>query len=78
MGGFDARVGPIKVVRWTSSTTPTGVSGAPTLATREKGEAIVEGAAENLLAFMREFRALPKGERVDHRVQKPAVQSRPD
>ena len=60
--------GPVKVVRWTSSTTPTGVSGAPTLATAEKGKVIIEGAAENLLAFAREFRALPKGERVDHRI----------
>lgn len=63
--------GPVKVIRWTSSTTPTGVSGAPTLATRDKGKAIVEGAAENLLAFTREFRTLPKGERVDHRAPKP-------
>lgn len=61
--------GPMKVVRWTSSATPTGISGAPTLATAEKGRAIVEGAAENLLAFIREFKAMPKGDRVDHRVQ---------
>jgi creatinine amidohydrolase len=61
--------GPIKVVQWTSSATPTGVSGAPTLATKEKGKAIVECAAENLLAFTREFRALAKGARVDHRVR---------
>lgn len=59
--------GPMKVVRWTSSATPTGVSGAPTLATAEKGRAIVEGAAENLLAFIREFKRMPKGERIDHR-----------
>ena len=64
-------LGAIKVVRWTSSATPTGVSGAPTLATKEKGRVTVEGAAENLLAFLREFRALPKGERVDHRAVKP-------
>jgi creatinine amidohydrolase len=65
--------GPMKVVRWTSSTTPTGVSGAPTLATKEKGAAIIEGAAEKLLAFTREFRALPKGERVDHRAHASAA-----
>jgi creatinine amidohydrolase/Fe(II)-dependent formamide hydrolase-like protein len=52
--------------------TPTGVSGAPTLATKEKGAMIVEGAAENLLAFTRELRALQKGARVDHRVLKPS------
>jgi creatinine amidohydrolase len=60
--------GPIKLVRWTSTATPTGVSGAPTLATAEKGRAIVEGAAANLLEFIREFRALPRGDRVDHRL----------
>ncbi len=60
--------GPVRVVRWTSSATPTGTSGSPSLATAEKGRAIVEGAAGNLLEFIREFRDLPKGERVDHRV----------
>jgi creatinine amidohydrolase len=60
--------GPMKVVRWTSTATPNGVSGAPTLATPEKGRAVIEGAAANLLAFIREFKALPKGDRVDHRV----------
>ena len=65
-------LGPMKVVRWTSSATPTGVSGAPTLATKEKGQAVIEAAAENLLAFVREFRAMEKGERVDHRAVKPA------
>jgi creatinine amidohydrolase len=63
--------GPMKVVRWTSSATPTGVSGTPTLATREKGRAIIEGAAENLLSFIREFKTMPKGERIDHRLPKP-------
>jgi creatinine amidohydrolase len=62
--------GPMKVVRWASSATPTGVSGAPTLATKEKGQATIEGAADNLLAFIREFKTMPKGERVDHRLPK--------
>src|SRR5215470_13182833 len=69
--------GPMKLVQWTSSATPNGVSGAPTLATKEKGRAIVEGAAENLLAFIREFRALSKGERMDHRAVKPALPTLP-
>jgi creatinine amidohydrolase len=69
--------GPIKLVRWTSSATPTGVSGAPTLATADKGRAIVEGAAENLAAFIREFRDMQKGERVDHRAIKPAMPTLP-
>ncbi|MCB0144608.1 MAG: creatininase family protein, partial [Caldilineaceae bacterium] len=70
--------GPMKLVRWTSSATPHGVSGAPTLATAEKGKATIGGAAENLVAFMREFRALAKGERVDHRVVKPALPQLPN
>jgi creatinine amidohydrolase len=70
--------GPVKVVRWTSSATPTGVSGAPSMATAEKGAEIVNGAAENLLAFVREFREMPKGERVDHRVVKPSLPTLPN
>lgn len=69
--------GPMKLVRWTSSATPNGVTGAPTLATKEKGRAVIEGAAENLLEFIREFRELPKGERVDHRVVKPNLPTLP-
>ena len=60
--------GPIKVVRWTSSATPTGITGAPTLATPAKGRAIVEGAADALVNFIAEFKSMPKGERVDHRL----------
>ncbi len=69
--------GPMKLIRWTSTATPNGVSGAPTLATAEKGRAIVEGAAENLAEFILEFKALEKGERVDHRVVKPALPQLP-
>ncbi|MGC4046370.1 MAG: creatininase family protein [Armatimonas sp.] len=70
--------GPVKMVQWTSSATPTGTSGAPTLATAEKGKAIVNGAAENLVAFVRELRALEKGKRVDHRVVKPDLPTLPN
>ena len=59
--------GPVKLVRWTSTATPTGVSGAPTLATPEKGRTILEAAAANLVAFAREFAALEDAARVDHR-----------
>ncbi len=68
---------PMKMVRWTSSATPNGVSGAPTLATKEKGRTVVEGAAENLLAFVRELRAMDKGARVDHRVARPSLPTIP-
>jgi creatinine amidohydrolase/Fe(II)-dependent formamide hydrolase-like protein len=67
----------MKMVRWTSSATPNGVSGAPTLATKEKGRTVVEGAAENLLAFVRELRSMEKGVRVDHRVVKPNLPTIP-
>jgi creatinine amidohydrolase len=69
--------GPMMLVRWTSTATPTGVSGAATLATPAKGEAVVEQAASNLLDFIREFRAMEKGERVDHRVAKPTLPTLP-
>lgn len=62
--------GPMKLVRWTSSATPNGVSGAPTLATAEKGETVISAVAGNLLEFVREFRELEAGERVDHRTVK--------
>jgi creatinine amidohydrolase/Fe(II)-dependent formamide hydrolase-like protein len=67
----------MKVVRWTSSATPTGISGAPTLATREKGAATIEGAAQNLADFVREFRASEKGDRVDHRAVRPGLPTYP-
>lgn len=69
--------GPMKLIRWTSSATPNGVSGAPTLSTAEKGRAIIEGAADNLAEFIGEFLELSKGERVDHRVVKPALPQLP-
>ncbi len=70
--------GPVKLIQWTSSATPHGVSGAATLATVEKGQAIVEGAAANLAAFIREFRAMEKGKRVDHRAVRPDLPTLPN
>jgi creatinine amidohydrolase len=68
---------PMKLVQWTSIATPHGVSGAATLASKEKGEAIIEGAAQKLVEFIREFKAMRKGERVDHRAVKPGRPSLP-
>ncbi len=59
--------GPARLVNWTSSATPNGVSGCPTLATEEKGRVVIEAAAANLLDLSRELRSLDKGRRVDHR-----------
>ena len=70
--------GPMKLVRWTSTATPTGVSGAPTLATAEKGRVILNAAAENLVAFIQEFKEMRKGERVDHRAVRPSLPTLPN
>jgi creatinine amidohydrolase len=44
---------------WWSSFSPSGVSGEATLATAEKGQALFERAADNLVALVRELRARP-------------------
>jgi len=69
--------GPVKVVQWTSGATPHGVSGASTLATKEKGQRIIDAAAENLLGFIREFRSMEKAKRTDHRAVKPGLPTLP-
>ena len=70
--------GPIKVVKWTSSSTPNGVSGAPTLATAEKGKVLVESASNHIVAFCREFKNMPDPVRVDHRSVKPSMPKLPN
>ena len=70
--------GPIKVVKWTSSSTPNGVSGAPTLATAEKGKVLVEAASNHIIAFCREFKNMPDPVRVDHRSVKPSMPKLPN
>lgn len=68
---------PMKLVQWTSTATPHGASGAASLATKEKGEGIIEGAAQKLVEFIHEFKAMRKGERVDHRATKPNLPTLP-
>jgi len=70
--------GPVKVVKWTSSSTPNGVSGAPTLATADKGKVLIEAASDHLVAFSREFKAMPEPVRVDHRAVKPDMPTLPN
>lgn len=70
--------GPVKLIKWTSTSTPTGVSGAPTLATAEKGKVILNAAANHLVAFVKEFKAMPDPVRVDHRAVKPEMPSLPN
>jgi creatinine amidohydrolase len=69
--------GPMKLIQWTSSATPNGVSGAPTLSTAEKGRILMEAASGHLVAFCRELRQMEKGKRVDHRVVKPILPTYP-
>ena len=70
--------GPIKMIKWTSSSTPNGVSGAPTLATAEKGKAMLDAAADHLVAFCTEFKAMADPVRVDHRAVKPTRPALPN
>jgi creatinine amidohydrolase len=71
-------IGPVKLVKWTSSATPHGVSGAPSLATKEKGQTILNAAANHVVAFCKEFRELPDPVRVDHRTVKPGRPTLPN
>jgi creatinine amidohydrolase len=70
--------GPIKLVKWTSSGTPDGVSGAPTLATADKGRAMLDAAANHLVAFCKEFKAMADPVRVDHRAVQPKTPALPN
>ena len=70
--------GPVKLVKWTSSSTPNGVSGAPTLATIQKGETLINAASDHLVAFCKEFKAIPEPVRIDHRAVKPKMPTLPN
>ena len=57
---------PVAFTEWWSRNSKEGVVGDPTLATREKGEKLVEGIAEELARFLKEFRAREIRPRTDH------------
>ena len=63
--------GPVAVVEWTSTYTPNGVMGQPTLATAEKGGRIFEEAVSRLVQFVGEFQQRPDQCRVDHHTHPP-------
>jgi creatinine amidohydrolase len=70
---FDAfGAGPVRLVEWTSSYTPSGVVGQPTLATAEKGARILDEAVRHLLAWIEEFQAYQGGPRVGHHTTPPS------
>jgi len=64
--------GPASVVEWTSTYTPTGVMGQPTLATAEKGRRIFGEAVSRLAEFVVEFQHDPGRPRVDHHSRPPS------
>ncbi|HEX6206833.1 MAG TPA: creatininase family protein [Actinomycetota bacterium] len=55
--------GPLKLMPWWSSFSETGVQGRPTLATAEKGEALLEAAVAEVSAYLEELREKPLPER---------------
>ncbi len=63
--------GPVSIVDWTSTYTPNGVMGQPSLATAEKGKRIFEEAVTRLVQFAREFQKRERPPRVDHHTVPP-------
>ena len=56
---MDWSEGGLKVMPWWSSFTDTGVQGAPTKATAEKGKAWLDVAVDEVLSYVREIRSMP-------------------
>ena len=50
---------PVAMMEWWSTFSQTGVVGDPTVATREKGEAVFEKVIERMVELVREFKARP-------------------
>jgi creatinine amidohydrolase len=55
--------GSLKLMPWWSSFSRTGVQGAPTLATPEKGKALLDAAVAEAVSYVRELRQKPLPER---------------
>lgn len=51
--------GPLKLMPWWSAISHTGVHGAPTLASVEKGKALLDAAVAECVAFVRELKEKP-------------------
>src|SRR5881396_1217177 len=56
---FDWTDGSLKLMPWWSSFSRTGVHGRPTLATAEKGKALLDAAVAEIAGYVRELRARP-------------------
>lgn len=63
--------GPVTIVEWTSTYTPNGVAGEPTLATAEKGKRFFDEAVRRLVEFVGQFQKRPNYPRVDHHTRPP-------
>jgi creatinine amidohydrolase len=63
----------VHFMNWWSRMNDSGVAGTPTLATAEKGRAMLEATIERLIEAAREFRLMPDWPRHDHRVEVPPV-----
>jgi creatinine amidohydrolase len=64
---------PVVLVEYWSTVSETGTRGDPTVATPEKGEAVLKAAAQELADIVRELKARPIRDRNPH--QTPAVQA---
>jgi creatinine amidohydrolase len=56
-GFMDWSDGPLKLMPWWSSFSATGVQGRATLATAEKGEALLAAAVEETVGFLRDLKS---------------------
>jgi creatinine amidohydrolase len=67
---------PVSMMEWWSTFSLTGVSGNPSLATKDKGKQLYETTIQRLAEFIREFKAReirPRRDRHDHSETGPAV-----
>jgi creatinine amidohydrolase len=64
--------GPVSIVEWSSTMTPSGVMGQPSKASAEKGAHIFEEAVTQLIAFVDWFARRPAPPRVDHHEMPPS------
>ncbi len=63
----------VHFMNWWSRMNDSGMAGTPTLATAEKGRAMLEVTVERLIEASREFRLMPDWPRHDHRAEVPPV-----
>jgi creatinine amidohydrolase len=65
--------GPVGIISWTSLAGTNGTFGRADLGTAEKGKIIFEEAVKQLVAFVKEFDAMPLKTRVDHHKEPPTT-----